>query len=113
MRLLLLASLALLGCGGGEAPSLALTDGVVVTRDGCPFTVTTPRETTAPVKDDGAVGAQATPRNVHLSYVGDPTTTMAITWATDVPTRGTVVEWGADAGYGHQTHGFWLAYPTD
>src|SRR5260370_28071844 len=102
------ASIALVvfaGCGG-SAPSLALTNGVPVTPDGCPFTVTTPAETTAPVKDDGAVGAAPTPRNLHLAYVGDPKTTISVTWATDVGTRGTTLEWGADASYGHEAPGF-------
>lgn len=112
MRYGVLALLLAAGCSN-PAPSLALTNGVPVTIDGCPFTITTPAETTAPVKDDGAVGANPTPRDVHLAYVGDPTTTISVTWATDVDTRGTTLEWGADTSYGHKTPGFWFAYPTD
>lgn len=110
-RLLLLAAVA--GCGGSSPPSLALTNGVPVTIAGCPFTVTTPAETTAPVKDDGAVGVAPDPLHVHLAYVGDPKTSISVTWATDVGTRGTTLEWGADTSYGHKTPGFWFAYPTD
>jgi predicted phosphodiesterase len=113
MRTFVVALFALVGCGGSPPRSLALTDGVVVPLDGCSFSVTTPKDTTAPVPDDGTVGAAPTPRNVHLAYPGDPTTTMVITWSTDVPTRGTQVDWGADSGYGHTTKGFSFAYPAD
>jgi acid phosphatase type 7 len=101
------------GCGSSAAPSLELTTGSEVTIDGCPFTITTPNETTAPVKDDGSVGAAPDPKDVHLAYVGDPKSTISVTWATDVGTRGTTLEWGADASYGHKTKGFWFAYPAD
>ena len=100
------------GCSP-HAPSLALTTGEVVEIPGCPFTVTTPNETTAPVKDDGSVGTAPTPIDVHMAYVGDPKSSISITWATDVGTRGTELEWGADASYGNKTKGFWFAYPTD
>src|SRR5437764_1360915 len=99
--LLCLASLvACAGCNGTAAPSLALTSGVEVSIDGCPFGIKTPNETTAPVKDDGAVGALPDPRDLHLAYVGDPKSTISVTWATDVGTRGTTLEWGADTSYG-------------
>jgi hypothetical protein len=101
------------GCGSTAAPSLELTTGSEVTIDGCPFTITTPNETTAPVKDDGSVGAAPDPKDVHLAYVGDPKSTISVTWATDVGTRGTTLEWGPDTSYGHKTKGFWFAYPTD
>lgn len=108
------AGLASGGCGGAGEPSLALTDGVAVALEGCAYSFQTPKETTAPVKDDGAVGTTAVdPRNLHLAYVGDPKTTIAVTWSTGIDTRGTVVEWGADASYGHKTPGFWFAYPAD
>lgn len=113
MRFTWVALLLWAGCGGSPAPSLALTDGVAVAIAGCPFTVTTPKETTAPVKDDGTVGSAPDPRNLHLSYVGDPKSSISVTWATDVGTRGTTLEWGADTSYGHKTPGFWFAYPTD
>jgi calcineurin-like phosphoesterase family protein/purple acid phosphatase-like protein/iron/zinc purple acid phosphatase-like protein C len=112
MRVTLLSLLLLAGCGEKE-PSLALTDGEVVEIDGCPFTIKTPAETTEVVKDDGHVGMLPTPRNLHLAYVGDPKTSISVTWATDVTTRGTTLEWGPDINYGHKTKGFWFAYPTD
>ncbi len=113
MRSSVLCLALLAGCGGSSPPSLALTTGVEVTIPGCPFTITTPNETTAPVQDDGSVGATPDPRNVHLAYVGDPTSTISVTWATDVGTRGTTLEWGADTSYGHTAKGFWFAYPAD
>jgi hypothetical protein len=101
------------GCSGSSAPSLALTTGVTVPIDGCPFSITTPNETTAPVMDDGSASATPDPRDLHLAYVGDPKSTISVTWATDIGTRGTTLEWGADTSYGHKTKGFWFAYPTD
>jgi hypothetical protein len=91
-----------------------LTNGVDVPIAGCPFTIHTPAETTAPVMDDGTVGTTAPdPRDLHLAYVGDPTTSISVTWNSDVATRGTTLEWGADTSYGHKTAGFSFAYPTD
>jgi hypothetical protein len=104
---------AALGCSDSSPSLEPSAEGVKIEPAGCDFSVTSPPEATAPVKDDGAVGAEPTPRNIHLAYVGDPKTSMAVTWATDVPTRGTIVEWGADASYGHTTKGYWLAYATD
>jgi hypothetical protein len=109
----LAVALGWVGCGGSSPPSLALTSGSTVSIDGCPFSITTPNETTAPVKDDGAVGTAPDPRNLHLAYVGDPKSTISVTWATDIDTRGTTLEWGADASYGHKTAGFWFGYPAD
>jgi hypothetical protein len=108
------AAAFVIGCSDPVPPSLEpTTTGVKIEPEGCPFSVTSPKEATAPHKDDGAVGPDATPRNIHLAYVGDPKSSIAVTWSTDVPTRGTIVEWGADAGYGHTTKGYWLAYATD
>lgn len=38
-------------------------------------------------------GATATPDHVHLSWTGNPSTTMAITWRTDAATRAGLVEY--------------------
>src|SRR4051812_15989999 len=109
-----LACAAAFGCSDSKPPSLQpLDQGITIAPKGCGFTVTSPRQATEPRLDDGVRGPDPTPRNLHLSWVGDPQTTMTVTWATDVDTRGTVVEWGKDAGYGHTTEGYWLAYATD
>src|SRR6478672_1774576 len=102
----LFVALATIGCGPSP-PSLELTTGSEVEIEGCPFKITTPNETTAPVKDDGSVGVAPDPRDLHLAYVGDPKSTISVTWATDIGTRGTTLEWGADTSYGHKTKGFW------
>src|SRR4051812_19079849 len=111
------ACAAAFATGCSDSPSLApppslepSAEGVKIEPEGCSFSVVSPREATAPHHDDGVVGLEPTPRNIHLAYVGDPKTTMTISWSTDVPTRGTIVEWGADASYGHTTRGYWLAY---
>src|SRR5947209_5322848 len=95
-RLLVVALLT--GCSSKPAADpLALTPGVAVSPPGCPYTFTTPNETTQPVNDDGSFGAVADPRDLHLSWVGDPTSSVTVTWATDVATRSTALDYGATA----------------
>jgi len=93
----------------GPAPlSTELTSGVTVHVDGCPFTVTTPNETTAPLNDDGRVGANVNLRAQHLAFRGDPSTSMTIVWETDFDTSATSV-----VVDGMTVKGFSYAYPTD
>ena len=104
--------IGLAGCG--DAPlSTALTTGVAVDVEGCPFRITTPNETTEPVHDDGKLGTAPTPRAQHLTFVGDPSTTISAVWETDFATTGTTLEYGADTSYGTKVKGFSVAYPTD
>src|SRR5262245_49187761 len=106
MRIAPLLALSLVACKGAPTPpSLALTSGVAAPISGCPYAYTTPAKTAAPVKDDGTVGAAPTPKNLHLAWVGPPTTTITITWETDFATRGTVVEYGPTQGYGTKVPG--------
>jgi Calcineurin-like phosphoesterase/Purple acid Phosphatase, N-terminal domain len=88
---------------------MELTSGVAVTLPAaCTYTFTTPNETTAPTADDGFQSPTPAVRDVHLSWVGDPQTTMVITWATDFATTATTAF--VD---GKPTPGFSFAYPTD
>jgi hypothetical protein len=112
MRLFWLPLAALTACG--PAPlSTDLTTGVQVAIDGCPFTVTTPNETTAPLADDGRVGATPNLRAQHVAFRGDPSTSMTVVWETDFDTSATRVAFGPDASYGQTRAGFSYAYPTD
>ncbi len=104
--------LSIAACGSSP-PSKMLTNGVAVKIPGCSYAFTTPIETTPPSKDDGRVGAMPAPRSIHVSYVGDPTTSAAVAWNTDFDTTGTTLEWGPTAAYGTKTAGFSFAYPTD
>ncbi len=108
-----LAAAALTAGCSRAAPSTDLTNGVAAPLTSCPYTFTTPAQTTAPIADDGFVGATPAVRNVHLAWVGDPTSSMVVTWATDFDTTGTQLELGADASYGQKFSGFSFAYPTD
>jgi acid phosphatase type 7 len=48
---------------------------------------------------DQGIGASAQPLRVRTGVYGDPTTSLAVLWETDVDTTASVVEWGAgDAG---------------
>lgn len=50
-------------------------------------------------------GAQPTPYQVHLTWAGDPSTTQAILWRTDVDTLASSVEFGIDTTYGASISG--------
>jgi hypothetical protein len=43
-------------------------------------------------------GASPTPRNVHLSFVGDPSTSVVVAWSTDAETLASEVRFGDAAG---------------
>ena len=108
-----LCAIAAAGCGGRSAPSMDLTNGVVVATPGCSYTFTTPAQTTPPTMDDGFVSKMGAPSNVHLTWVGDPTTTMVVTWETDFDTTGTIVNLVKPDGSLATVRGFSFAYPTD
>lgn len=64
--------------------------------------------------DDPALGAAPAPRQIRLSWAGDPATTQAFVWRTDDGTRGTRVQYGLDASYGQERAGAsFLADLTD
>jgi hypothetical protein len=109
----LAVALAPAGCSSRSAPSTVLTSGVTVQLPGCAYTFTTPDQTTAPTNDDGFIDAMPTARDLHLSWVGDPSTTTTITWNGDFGTTSTLVEYGATSAYGQKASGFSFAYPTD
>ena len=108
MKLHVLGLFALAGCGGHSSPSVMLTNGVSVHPPGCSYAFTTPIETTAPTDDDGFFSATPNLRSVHLTWVGDPTTTMVVSWVTDFSTTATSLTLD-----GKTVSGFSFAYPTD
>ncbi len=76
--------------------------------------------TTAPEAADPdapALGAAPAPRQIHLSWAGDPSTTQAVLWRTDAGTMPTQIEYGPEADsapYGQQKSGAsFLADTTD
>jgi hypothetical protein len=97
----------LAGCGPAVL-STELTPGVEVPVDGCPFQVTTPNETTAPIHDDGRVGPTPHVRAQHLAFRGDPATSITVVWETDFDTTASAITLD-----GKVYPGFSYAYPTD
>lgn len=79
--------------------------------DACGGTIYVPQsgvDTTDPVVADASFndfGAAPTPTRVHLSWVGEPSTTMAFVWLTDTATFASEVQVGADTSYGLTTAG--------
>lgn len=50
-------------------------------------------------------GLDPAPFHVHLSWVGEPSTTMSFVWRSDVDTLASLVEYGPDTSYGSVTAG--------
>ncbi len=100
---------ALLGCHAISKSTGA--DSVSTGTPGCGDTIYVPQsgtDTTTPVPADldaATFGAAPDPTRVHLSWVGDPSQTMAFVWVTDAGTMASRVEVGADATYGATTPG--------
>jgi hypothetical protein len=75
----------------GTGGSLALAD--------CGYTVTTREGAEAPKLAVAAVGADPTPRLVHLGIVGDPKTSIVVQWRTaDETTKATTIRFAPGAG---------------
>ena len=78
---------------------------------GCPFAVHLPAGTTGPLADDGLATA-GLPRALHLSFVGDPRTSISLVWRTDDAATGTRIDYGTGTFTKH-AQGFSFAYPSD
>jgi hypothetical protein len=50
--------------------------------------------------DRAAYGTSPAPYHLHLSWSDDPSTTLALVWRTDLGTKATEVQYGADTSYG-------------
>ena len=58
-----------------------------------------------------AAGTAPRPRNLHLTFAGDPATSVVIQWSTDAATMANEVRFGASAtSLDHTAHGFSFTY---
>jgi hypothetical protein len=97
---ILLISAACSGDDGEDDDTFTGTGGTLAI-DGCGYSVTTRLGAEAPRKASDRIGADPTPRHVHLGLVGDPKTSIVAQWRTrDETTRATVIRYakGADLG---------------
>ncbi|MSP63037.1 MAG: metallophosphoesterase family protein [Myxococcales bacterium] len=115
---ILALALAASACGcAGKPPAPPELSGATseqpftVAVPGCPFKITTPVLTTTPVADDDRAPL-GTPRAVHLSWTGDPATSISLLWESEFRTPGTRIEWGS-GDFAQRAAGFSYAYATD
>jgi hypothetical protein len=79
----------------------------------CPYQVrrVSPAVTRAQFHDDRA-GAAPRPRNLHLTFAGDPSTSVVVQWSTDSDTLSTEVRFGErESALDHTAKGFSFWYP--
>jgi hypothetical protein len=115
----LVAALGLAGCGGddttppigndGGSDALVLKGGTI-DLPGCGFKLTTIEGAEKPIAGGTTFGAAPDPKFVHLGFGGQPTTTIAMVWRTDVDTDVTQVKWGVGDALDQRTDGFTYRY---
>jgi predicted phosphodiesterase len=97
---LLFALLGFSACGGednGNDPAFTDTGGTLALAD-CGYSVTTKVGAEPPRLATDKLGADPTPRLVHLGIVGDPKTSIVAQWRTaDEETQATVIRYGVGA----------------
>jgi acid phosphatase type 7 len=109
----LLAASAIAACGDNLTLDGPLVDrrGGSIQPPGCDYTITTRDGAEAPAIGAVTVGVDPTVVQVHLGLVGDPRTSMVVSWRSldDVTTAGTVA-FGVDAGLGTIVPGLTFSY---
>lgn len=94
---------------GGDSPAEAAE--ITLGDHACTETIFIPQsgiDLTDPVPADpdaASFGGAPEPTRVHLSWVGDPSTTMAFSWLTDLDTRASRVQLGVGGKYGIDVSG--------
>jgi hypothetical protein len=85
-------------CSGEEDEPAFTGTGGKLAIDGCDYSITTRMGAEAPRKASNKKGADPTPRQVHLGFVGDPRTSVVAQWRTqDETTTATVIRYAAGA----------------
>jgi hypothetical protein len=119
--LLFTAALTLAACGDNRAtavpdaaPLPAPLHGGSITLAGCGYDVTTRDGAAAPAMSTPVLGADPTPRLIHLGLRGDARTSVVVSWRTaDETTLATTVEWGKSSTAWHSTDGFSYQYESN
>lgn len=94
---ILLATAATAACSDdGDDPSVFTGTGGTLAIDGCGYSVTTRPSAEPPRKASDKKGADPTPWQVHLGFVGDPRTSIVAQWRTkDEATLATEIRYAA------------------
>lgn len=96
-----LVAVALYACGSSsdDAPKGGGGSGAPVTSytpKSCDYAVSLPDSVEDATMDGREVGAEPTPKNVHVSWAGPPSSSFAVNWGTGLDTRLTQVLYGTD-----------------
>ncbi|MEI8256599.1 MAG: metallophosphoesterase family protein, partial [Deltaproteobacteria bacterium] len=94
-------------CGLSGAPACPVGMALTYRPAGCGYDVTTTAGTRSNLLGvDTTFGASPDPRNIHLTWPADPSTGVAVLWATDLDTLAAVVEYGTSpTTLDHTQHG--------
>ena len=108
--------LALAACVKGsplDDEPIAQYMGGAITPVGCSYQSVTGRGAEAPALSTAEVGTDPSVRHVHLGFLGDPRTTMAVTWRTrdDITLAGSV-RYGRDGVLDREAPGYTFRYLT-
>jgi hypothetical protein len=114
MRAVALALLlTAVACDGRPPPPTAYTGGTLKLPT-CGVTLRSVDGATAPYLSAPQLGADPTPKQVHLTMTADPARTMSILWRTnDDDTLATEVEYGPTGGATTRVEGATIAYEAD
>jgi hypothetical protein len=84
MRAFWVIALALVACDSDDEgdPKEFVDQGGQLDIDGCDYTLTTRIGAEKPVPSGKTIGTDATPRLVHLGFMGDPKTSIVVQWRT-------------------------------
>jgi len=123
MKLRLLACLLVCGCGDSsssppapDAPPDLVENGGTLALAKCGYSVSTPLGVEAPAivaAGSAPLGADPTPKQIHLSIAGDPRTSMVVVWRTnDDVTPATTVQYGLQSVAESSEDGISFRYTT-
>jgi hypothetical protein len=112
----IVAAMAAAGCEKGsplDDDPLPPFEGGAVTPAGCAYQSVTRPGAEVPAPSTAAVGDDPSIRHVHLGFIGDPRTTMVVTWRTrDDATLAGSVRYGVDGVLDHEVGGYTFRYQT-
>ncbi len=113
-----LATVALAGACVKGSPlddeALGVFEGGAVTPAGCSYQSVTRIGAEAPVPSTAEVGVDPSIRHVHLGFVGDPRSSMVVTWRTrDDATLAGTVRYGVAGALDREAPGYTFRYQTD
>jgi hypothetical protein len=110
---LVAAALGLVACGDDAAPLPPAYMGGAIVPAGCAYQSITGAGAEAPIASTPEVGSDPSVRHVHLGFIGDPRTSMVVTWRTrDDATLAGSVRYGVAGALDRVAPGYTFRYLT-